>query len=57
MHKQKFSPKAQSTVEYVAVILVVIGVFLAAGIYYQRSLQGKHRESIDALGGGEQYTP
>ena len=49
--------KAQSIVEYVAVILVVIAVFITVGVYYQRSLQGKYRQTGDFLGGGEQYTP
>ena len=35
--------KAQSTIEYIAVIIVIIGVFIFAGVYYQRSLQGKYR--------------
>ncbi|HNW39960.1 MAG TPA: hypothetical protein PL125_07215 [Candidatus Omnitrophota bacterium] len=54
---KKISLRAQSTIEYVAVILVIIGVFIVAGIYYQRSLQGKYRQTADSLGGGEQYTP
>jgi hypothetical protein len=41
-------------VEYVAVIIVIIGVFIVIGKYYQRSLQGKFRQSGDAIGGGEQ---
>lgn len=46
---------AQSFVEYVAMILVVIAVCAVAGIYYQRSVQGKYRQTGDSLGGGEQY--
>jgi Flp pilus assembly pilin Flp len=57
MRAKRLSPKAQSIVEYVAVILVIIAVCIAAGVYYQRSLQGKYRQTGDALGGGEQYTP
>ena len=57
MRIKRLSPKAQSIVEYVAVILVIIAVCIAAGVYYQRSLQGKYRQAGDALGGGEQYTP
>ncbi|MDD5119839.1 MAG: hypothetical protein PHR84_00815 [Candidatus Omnitrophica bacterium] len=49
--------KAQSTIEYIAVIIVIIAVFIFAGVYYQRSLQGKYRQAGDAIGGGEQYTP
>lgn len=54
---RRFSPKAQSIIEYIAVILVVIAVCIIAGVYYQRSLQGKYRQAGDSLGGGEQYTP
>jgi Flp pilus assembly pilin Flp len=45
---------AQSIVEYVAVIIVVIAVFIAAGKYYQRSLQGRFRQAGDVIGAGEQ---
>ena len=55
MRMKILSPKAQSIVEYVAVILVIIGVCVIAGVYYQRSVQGKFRQAGDALGGGEQY--
>jgi Flp pilus assembly pilin Flp len=43
-------------IEYIGVILVIIGVLIIAGAYYKRSLQGKYREAADAVGGGEQYT-
>jgi len=49
--------KAQTIIEYVAIILVVISVFMAMGAYYKRSLQGRYRQAGDVLGGGEQYTP
>lgn len=49
--------KAQSIVEYLGILIVVIGIFIVAGVYYQRSLQGKYKQAGDALGGGEQYTP
>jgi len=55
MRRKKLGLAAQSTVEYVAAILVIIGVLIVAGFYYQRSLQGKYRQSVDTLGGGEQY--
>ena len=57
MRIKQLSPKAQSIIEYLLVILVIIGVCVTAGVYYQRSLQGKYRQTGDALGGGEQYTP
>jgi len=47
----------QSIVEYVVIIIMVIGVFIVIGAYYKRSLQGRYRQAGDILGGGEQYTP
>jgi len=49
--------KAQSVIEYVAVIVIVISVFIAIGAYYKRGLQARFRQAGDVLGGGEQYTP
>jgi len=49
--------KAQSILEYVAVILVILGVFIGMGAYYKRGLQGRYRQAGDVLGGGMQYTP
>ena len=57
LKRDKYKSQSQSIVEYVAVILVIIGVFMVAGVYYKRSLQGKYRQAGDVLGGGEQYTP
>lgn len=54
MSVRKLTSKAQSTVEYVAVILVIIAVFIAIGKYYQRNLQGRFRQAGDIIGGGEQ---
>ncbi len=51
----KIDSKAQSTVEYIVMILVIIAVCAVVGIYYQRSVQGKYRQTGDFLGGGEQY--
>jgi Flp pilus assembly pilin Flp len=55
MRIKKLSCQAQSTVEYLALILVFIAVCIVAGVYYQRSVQGKYRQTGDFLGGGEQY--
>lgn len=46
--------KAQSIIEYVAVIMVLIAVFIAMGVYYKRSLQGRYRQAGDALSAGAQ---
>jgi len=44
--------KAQSIIEYVAIILVIMGVFVVMGAYYKRGLQGRYRQAGDILGGG-----
>jgi Flp pilus assembly pilin Flp len=48
---------AQSIIEYLGIVIVVIAVLIVGGTYYKRSLQGKYKQTGDALGGGEQYTP
>lgn len=57
MRIRKITYNAQSSLEYVVVITVIIGVLIAMGTYYKRSLQGRFRQAGDVLGGGEQYTP
>lgn len=55
MSRRKIHTAAQSTVEYLAAILIIVGILIVAGVYYQRSLQGKYRQSVDTIGGGEQF--
>jgi Flp pilus assembly pilin Flp len=57
MRIKELTRSAQSIVEYVAVLVVVIAVFIAIGVYYKRTLQGRLRQAGDVLGGGAQYTP
>jgi Flp pilus assembly pilin Flp len=57
MRIRESTHKAQSVIEYVAVIVVIVAVFIAIGAYYKRTLQGRLRQAGDVLGGGEQYTP
>ena len=47
--------KAQSFIEYAAVIIVIAAAIIVAGNYYKRSLQGKYRQAADVVGGGELY--
>ncbi len=47
--------KGQSTVEYVVLIIVVIGVFIAMQSYFKRGLQGRWKSALDDF--GEQYDP
>ena len=56
MRTKKLTRKAQTIIEYVAVIIVLIAVFIVMGAYYKRSLQARYRQAGDVLGGGEQYT-
>ncbi len=57
MRIKRLITKAQSTIEYVAVLIVIISVFIAMGVYYKRGVQARFRQAGDVLGGGEQYTP
>ncbi|MBU0547995.1 MAG: hypothetical protein KJ710_01120 [Candidatus Omnitrophica bacterium] len=57
MRIKRLINKAQSIIEYVAVIIVIISCFIAMGAYYKRNLQERFRQAGDVLGGGEQYTP
>ena len=47
--------RAQSTLEYAIVIVVVVAGLIAMQVYIKRGLQGKLRSSTDNI--GEQYAP
>ena len=47
--------KAQSTVEYVVLVTIILGVFVATGNYFKRGVQGRWKSAVDDL--GEQYDP
>lgn len=47
--------RAQSTVEYLAVITIILAVFIAIGTYFKRGIQGRWKEAVDGL--GDQYDP
>ena len=51
----KLLKKAQSTVEFAALICIIIGAMIAGGVYFKRGLQGRWKSSIDDL--GDQYDP
>ena len=55
MNINQFKLRAQSTLEYVVVIIIVLGVFIVAGAYYKRALQGRYRQAGDALSLDTQY--
>ena len=45
--------RGQSVLEYAMIIAVVVGALIAMQIFLKRSVQGKLRESIDDIGGGQ----
>ena len=47
--------KGQTALEYVILLIVVIGSFIAIQSYLKRGLQGRWRDAVDGL--GEQYDP
>jgi len=53
MHRR--TKKGQTTIEYVVLLIIVIGAFVAIQNYMKRGLQGRWKASIDQL--GDQYDP
>jgi len=47
--------KAQSTLELLILIAIITAALISMTIYIKRALQGKFRQSADAI--GEQYSP
>lgn len=47
--------KAQSTLEYVVLVTIILSVFIAMGNYFKRGVQGRWKGAVDDL--GEQYDP
>ena len=46
--------KAQSTLEYAVLIIIVIGALLSIQVYIKRGIQGRLRSAADDI--GEQYS-
>ncbi|MFH0854897.1 MAG: hypothetical protein V1869_00035 [Candidatus Omnitrophota bacterium] len=57
MATKKITNKAQTVIEYIAVVTLLAAVFIAMGAYYKRGLQERLKQAGDAIGSGEQYTP
>ncbi len=51
----KLRSRAQSTLEYTVLIIIIIGAFIAVGDYVKRGLQGRWKQTADDL--GDQYDP
>lgn len=50
-----FKAQGQSLLEYVLIVVIVIGSFLAMGNYLKRGFQGRFKEVVDGF--GDQYDP
>ncbi|MCX5711223.1 MAG: hypothetical protein NT060_04640 [Candidatus Omnitrophica bacterium] len=53
----KLSIRGQSLIEYVALVLIVLGAFISMRIFLQRAFHERARETADTFGQGEQYEP
>ncbi|MCX5709633.1 MAG: hypothetical protein NT088_02755 [Candidatus Omnitrophica bacterium] len=49
--------RAQGLIEYVALVLIVLGAFIGMRIFLQRAFHERARETADTFGQGEQYEP
>jgi Flp pilus assembly pilin Flp len=55
MLRLHITKRGQSAIEYVAILVVIIGAFIAMQSYAKRGLQGRWKQSVDQL--GDQYDP
>ena len=51
----RMSKKGQTALEYLIILTLVLGAFVAAGTYVKRGLQGRWKAAVDDL--GDQYDP
>ena len=47
--------KAQSTLEYAVLIIIIIGALLAIQVYIKRGIQGRMKQAADDI--GDQFSP
>lgn len=47
--------KGQTTLEYIVLIIIVLGALLAIQYYFKRGLQGRWKAAMDEM--GDQYDP
>ena len=50
-----FKRRGQATLEYVVLIIIVIGAVMSIGNYFKRALQGRWKAAVDDV--GDQYDP
>jgi len=55
MFKYFHNKKAQSTLEYAIIVIIIVGALLALQTYMKRGIQGKLKSSADDI--GDQYSP
>lgn|SRR3990167_11034795 len=51
----RMQKKGQITLEYIIIIIIVMGALLAISNYFKRGLQGRWKAALDDL--GDQYDP
>jgi Flp pilus assembly pilin Flp len=47
--------KAQTSLEYVVLVTVLLAALISVGVYFKRALQGRWKTTVDDL--GDQYDP
>ncbi len=52
---KKQNQKGQTMIEYIVVIIIILGAFLGMQNYFKRGLQGRWKSAVDTL--GDQYDP
>ena len=51
----KLLKKGLSSLEYIILMIIIMGALVATGYYIKRGIQGRWRTTIDSM--GEQYDP
>lgn len=51
----RMNKKAQTAIEYVILLVILIGAFLGISNYFKRGVQGRWKAAVDDL--GDQYDP
>ena len=47
--------KAQSTIEYVVLVIIIIGALITIQVYIKRGIQGRMKQATDDI--GDQFSP
>ena len=54
-HFHKRKQKGQSTIEYVVLVMIIIGALLTIQVYIKRGIQGRLKSATDDI--GDQFSP